>query len=221
MITKNFYNFLAKLESNNNKAWFDVHRSEYETEVKKPFEEFVMALGDELHRFDHEIAGDFKKNIFRINRDIRFAKDKTPYKTHRSAAYSLHGKKDHNDPGYYIELGINQCGIAGGAWAPSPEKLQKIRSEIYYNSDEFHQIVEHKSFKKLLGGVQGEQSKKLPKDIAAWGDESPYIYYKQFYFWTKFDLEDSLQKDFIQKIGAQFRAGYAFNQFLRRAMRDS
>ena len=130
MITKNFFQFLRDLAKNNNKDWFDVNRMRYESEVKKPFEDLVVALGSELGKFDGEIQGDFKKNIFRINKDIRFSKDKTPYKTNRSVAYSLNGRKDHEDPGYYLELGAEKSYIAGGAWCPSPDKLYKIRSEI-------------------------------------------------------------------------------------------
>lgn len=220
MIEKSFFNFLAKLEVHNSKEWFDQNRGDYEKNVKKPFEEFVEALGEELSRFDPEIQGEFKKNIFRINRDIRFAKVKTPYKTNRSAAFSLNGKKDHEDPGYYVELGVNKCYVAGGAWAPSPEKLKKIRSEIYYNVDEFHGILKEKKFKSVYGTIQGERSKKMPKEMTEWPKDSEYTLNKQFYFYHEFDLGLCFKPDFPKKIAALFEAGYTMNQFLRRAMRD-
>ena len=220
MLTKNFFQFLKYLAKNNNKDWFDLNRSRYETDVKKPFEEFVLALGNELNKFDAEIQGDFKKNIFRINKDIRFSKDKTPYKTNRSVAFSLNGRKDHEDPGYYLELGAEKSYIAGGAWCPSPEKLLKIRSEIYYNTEEFNKILKNKKFKDTFSDIQGERSKILPKDIKDWAADSEYIYNKQFYFWREFDNKEVLDRDFIKNIAKLFSHGYEVNQFLRRAMRD-
>ena len=220
MIDKNFFNFLAKLEAHNSKEWFDQNRKEYESNVKKPFEEFVEELGEEIGKFDSEIHGDHKKNIFRINRDIRFAKVKTPYKTNRSAAFSLNGKKDHEDPGYYIELGINKCYIAGGAWCPSPEKLKKIREEIYYNVEEFHGILKEKKFKSTYSDLQGDRSKKMPKEMADWSKDSEYVLNKQFYFYKEFDMDLCFRPNASKKIAEMFSAGYSINQFLRRAMRD-
>lgn len=220
MITKNFFQFLRDLAKNNHKDWFDVNRMRYETEVKKPFEQFVVALGNELGKFDGEIQGDFKKNIFRINKDIRFSKDKTPYKANRSVAYSLNGKKDHEDPGYYLELGAEKSYIAGGAWCPSPDKLYKIRSEIYYNTDEFNKILKNKKFKDTFQELQGERSKILPKNIKDWAKDSDFIYNKQFYFYKEFDNKEVLEEDFIKKVAKNFSHGFEVNLFLRRAMRD-
>jgi uncharacterized protein (TIGR02453 family) len=220
MLTKNFFQFLKDLAKNNNKEWFDLNRARYESDVKKPFEDFVIILGNELNKFDSEIQGDFKKNIFRINKDIRFSKDKTPYKTNRSVAFSLNGKKDHEDPGYYLELGAEKSCIAGGAWCPSPEKLLKIRSEIYYNTEEFNKILKNKKFKDTFSDLQGERSKILPKDIKDWAADSEYIYNKQFYFYREFNNKEVSDKGFIKKISKWFSHGYEINQFLRRAMRD-
>lgn len=220
MIEKEFFVFLEELSRNNNKVWFDANRNRYEQFVKKPFESLVVAIGNELGKFDAEIQGDFKKNIFRINKDIRFSKDKTPYKTNRSAAFSLHGKKDHDAPGYYIELGVEKCYIAGGSWCPDAENLYKIRSEIYYNQEEFNAIISEPRFKRVFHDIQGEKSKLLPKNIKEWGHESEYIYNKQFYFWKEFSTDNVYKKDFISKIVADFQIGYKVNQFLRRAIRD-
>ncbi len=134
---KTFFQFLEELSKNNNKDWFDLNRARYEAEVKKPFESLADSLGKELSQFDPEVNNDYKKSIFRINKDIRFSKDKSPYKTNRSMAFSRHGRKDHDHPGYYLELGVESCYIAGGAWCPAPPMLYKIRSEIYFNTNEF------------------------------------------------------------------------------------
>lgn len=220
MLQPIFFKFLQDLEKNNNKDWFDINRKLYETEIKKPFEDFTIALGNELNIFDPEIQGDFKKSIFRINKDIRFSKDKSPYKTNRSSAYSLNGKKDHEDPGYYIELGANKCYIAGGAWAPSTDSLKKIRSEIYYNLDDFNAILKNKNFQTTFIDIKGERSKILPKDIKDWAIDSEYIYLKQFYFIKEFSQKEALEKDFVKSVAKWFSHGYEMNQFLRQAMRD-
>lgn len=220
MITKSFYNFLAKLELNNHKEWFDQNRKEYEEFVKIPFEDFSVELGKAISEFDPEISADYKKNIFRINRDIRFSKDKTPYKTNRSVAYSKNGKKDVNDPGYYVELGINKCYIAGGAWCPSPEKLFKIREEIYYNLDEFNTLLEQKSFKFFFGTIMGTKAKILPKEMKDWAKDSDWIYHKEFYFYHEFDIEYTFRTDFTKQLSAVCLAGLDMNLFLRRAMRE-
>lgn len=219
MIKKTFFNFLAKLEMNNHKDWFDMHRDEYEREVKRPFEEFAEALGSEISKFDAEIQGDYRKGIFRINKDIRFAKDKSPYKTNRAVAFSKNGKKDHNDPGYYVELGIHKCYLAGGAWCPSPEKTQQIRSEIYHHLDEFNSLNNQKDFQSSFGAIQGDRAKRLPKEISSWAEVSEYISNKQFYFYKEFPLDDCFNPGLVRNIVGDLRHGYPVNIFLRRAMR--
>ena len=126
MITKNFFQFLRDLAKNNNKDWFDVNRMRYESEVKKPFEQFVVTLGNELGKFDGEIQGDFKKNIFRINKDIRFSKDKSPYKTHLGIWLST-GAKNVESAGYYLQIDAENPFVGGGMYCPQPEQIQKIR----------------------------------------------------------------------------------------------
>jgi uncharacterized protein (TIGR02453 family) len=220
MIQPSFFNFLAKLEVNNSKQWFDQNRSDYELNVKKPFEDVVEVLGNEISKFDNEITTDYRKNIFRINRDIRFAKDKTPYKTNRSVAYSPHGKKDAGAPGYYVELGINKCYLAGGAWCPSSDHLFKIRQEIYYNSAEFNSLVNDPVFIKNLGGIQGKKAIKIPKEITEWVSSSNYMMNKEFYFIKEFDVELVFKPDFVACIAKWLRSGYEINRFFRRAMSE-
>ena len=219
MIQPSFFNFLAKLEVNNSKQWFDQNRKDYELDVKKPFENFAEALGNEILSFDNEIATDHRKNIFRINRDIRFAKDKAPYKTNRGVAYSPLGKKDTAAPGYYVELGINKCYLAGGAWCPSSDHLFKIRQEIYY-SVEFNSLAYDPIFVKNLGGLQGKKAIKIPKEIAEWVPTSSYMMNKEFYFIKEFDVELVLRPDFVACIAKWLQSGYEINRFFRRAMSE-
>jgi uncharacterized protein (TIGR02453 family) len=218
--SKHFFSFFDALEKNNNKDWFDIHRKEYEEYVKIPFENFTKDLLENLRSFDKELSSDYKKCIFRINRDIRFSKDKSPYKLNRSAGFSKIAKKDIEHPGYYIEINSRKCMIAGGAWCPSSDHLKKIRQEIYYNLDEFNQIISENEFVYQFKTVHGEKAKRLQEPFIDYAKESEWIKNKQFYFIDEFDPKKCLEPNFLNFLTTKFKAGYALNQFLRRAMHD-
>lgn len=218
--SKHFFSFFDALEKNNNKDWFDIHRKEYEEYVKIPFENFTKDLLENLRSFDKELCTDYKKCIFRINRDIRFSKDKSPYKLNRSAGFSKIAKKDIEHPGYYIEINSRKCMIAGGAWCPSSDHLKKIRQEIYYNLDEFNQIISENEFVNQFKTVHGEKAIRLQEPFIDYAKESEWIKNKQFYFIDEFDPKKCLEPNFLNFLTTKFKAGYALNQFLRRAMHD-
>ena len=113
--SKDFLDFFKELAANNNKDWFDANRKRYDKSVKEPFKAFVADLISESQKIDPSIDIEAKDAIFRINRDIRFSKDKTPYKLDRSAIISAAGRKDHSIPGFYIALGPDKTYLGGGA----------------------------------------------------------------------------------------------------------
>ena len=145
-----FFKFFDQLGKNNNKEWFDVNRSTYEKEVKEPFKKFVTLILTELAKDQPDILKDASKSIFRINRDIRFSKDKSLYKDHVGAVFSRSGTKD-TRPGYYLHLGAKEIFIGGGVYQVEKEQLEKIRQEIYYNNDAFKKIINEKNFKTYYG----------------------------------------------------------------------
>lgn len=215
---KSFIQFFKDLEKNNNKEWFDANRSIYEQEIKKPFEKFTLDLAMGIKKFDPDILVDVSQSIFRINKDIRFSKDKSPYKLNRSCAISKNGKKDHGSPGYYVELRADKIGLAGGAWAPSPEHIQKIRQEISYNMKEFSKLIKAKDFVAAFGEIQGEKSKKLPKELLEDAAQQPLIYNKQFYYWREIPALNITKENLLEIILANLKTVKALNQFFRRAM---
>lgn len=215
---KSFISFFKELEKNNNKEWFDAHRDIYEQEIKKPFEKFTLDLSHALKKLDDEILVDTKNSIFRINKDVRFSKDKSPYKLNRSCAISKHGKKDHGSPGYYVELSAKKIGLAGGAWAPSPEHLDKIRQEIAYNLKEFKKLTQDKKFIASFGEIQGDKNKKIPKEYITEAAEQPLIYNKQFYYWKELPATLITSDNLLETIIADFKTVIALNKFFRRAM---
>jgi len=140
--------FLRDLSRHNNREWFEKNKAKY-TEAKEGFELFVVDLLGEMVKFDESLAGlDPKKLTFRIYRDVRFSKDKSPYKKNMSAAFSSTGK-GMGTPGYYFHLQPNNKSFVGiGMFQPVPDNLTKIRQEIDYNGAELEKIFKEKGFKK-------------------------------------------------------------------------
>jgi uncharacterized protein (TIGR02453 family) len=214
-----FFKFFAQLEKNNNKVWFDAHRSTYETEVKAPFKKFVGIIINELAKDQPDILKDPAKSIFRINRDIRFSKDKSLYKDHVGAFFSRSGTKD-TRPGYYLHIGAKEIFLGGGVYEVDKGNLEKIRQEIYYNNDAFKKIIGEKNFKAYYGTVKGEQNKILIPDYKEFAKEQPLIANKQFYYMGKLKKEDVLDKNFDKTVLKYFKAAAKFNAFMMQAMTE-
>lgn len=210
--------FLTALKKNNNKDWFDKNRSFYDT-AKRNFIAFVDSVIIELTRFDKGIAGlEAKKCLFRINRDVRFSKNKSPYKTNFGAIISPGGKKSQL-PGYYIHLEPGEAFVAGGVWMPEAAKLNAIRQEIDYNLKEFKKIVNDKNFKKHFGTLsQDEILVNAPKGYAKDSPALEFLKLKSFIAYEKLNSKDITSKIFLKKSVDSFKAMYALNLFLRRAM---
>ena len=125
MIQSSTLDFLRDLSANNNKEWFDVHRSQYESDVKKPFRELVSALIEKVCAVDSSLYCTAEQAVFRINRDIRFSKNKTPYKTNLAAAIGPGGRR--GSPSFYIHVEPESMFVGGGVYSPSPEQIADIR----------------------------------------------------------------------------------------------
>lgn len=216
--TPAFFKFFEQLEKNNNKEWFEVNRKTYENEVKAPFKKFVTHIITELAKDQPDLLRDASKCIFRINRDIRFSKDKSPYKNNVAAVFNRSGTKDMR-PGYYLHIGAKELFIGGGMYMLDKEQIEKVRQEIYYNAPEFKKIISEKSFKSLYT-VEGEKNKALTPDYKEFAKEQPLIANKQFYFHGNLTREDILSKDLDKRVLKYFKAGAAFNDFLMRAISE-
>ena len=187
--TEAYLHFFMDLAANNHKDWFDQNRSRYQTEVKAAMEVFVGDLISTLKK-DADL-GDLKASdcIFRINKDIRFSKDKTPYKLQMSALIVKGGRKQMYDPGLYIELGPEFLNIYTGFYMPEKDQLLKIREKIAANPATFEKIINAKAFKASFGEVRGEKSKILPKELKEVAKLHELIYNKQFYLVHQVDAE--------------------------------
>jgi uncharacterized protein (TIGR02453 family) len=212
--TDAYLHFFMDLASNNHKDWFDQNRSRYQTEVKAKFEIFVGDLIEALKK-DAEL-GDLKAGdcIFRINKDIRFSKDKSPYKLQMSALIVKGGKKQMQDPGLYIELGPEFLNIYTGFYMPDKEQLLKIREKIAADPKGFSKVINDKGFKQSFGEVRGDKSKILPKELKEAAKEQELIFNKQFYLVHQVDADKILEDDLLGYIVKHFNAAAQFNRFL-------
>ena len=210
--------FLSQLAKNNNKDWFDLNREEYQ-KVKKNVIQTVENIIEELAKFDPEISNqNASACLFRINKDIRFSKDKSPYKLNFGASISPGGRKS-TIPGYYLQIQPKASFLAVGTYQPLPDQLYSIRQEIDYNFDEFKKIVSEKIFKKNFGKLFEEDAlKNAPKGFDKDSPSLEFIRNRHFIAVHSFSDKDLLSKDFIKRSTEIFKSGIVFNKFLRRSM---
>jgi uncharacterized protein (TIGR02453 family) len=171
--------FLLALQKHNNKPWFDAHRAEYQA-AKQRFAEFVDTFIDEFRSIEDFADLSAKDCLFRINRDVRFAKDKSPYKPNLGASIALGGKHSIRAP-YYIHLEPpNKSFLAGGVYAPTPDQLAAIRKAIDRDAEPLKAAINHRAFKKYFGTLSGEKLKTPPRGYAADHPEIELLKFKQF-----------------------------------------
>ena len=214
MAREKFIPFLKKLKTNNNKEWFDKNRTDYET-VREELIVLVADVVKKLGKIDPSIEStDARKAIFRINRDIRFSKDKIPYKLNMGASIS-EGEKKSPKAGYYLHVEPGNCFVAGGAWMPESEHLKKIRQEVDYNGKELEKIVKTKEFKTLFGTLSEEDKLvRVPKDFDPEHKYAEYLKLKSFIVVHPFEdklVTDPKLADYCVKI---FKGIYPLNKFL-------
>ncbi len=201
MIQKSTLSFLKQLKSNNNKPWFDKNKDKY-LNAKGDVEAFIEELIKSFTVFDKSLSGLTAKDcVFRIYRDVRFAKDKRPYKTNMGAGINAGGKKM-EIAGYYMHLEPNgKSLIAGGRWMPDADHLKKIRQEIDYNGKEFRKILNNKDFKKYFGELDTEY--KLSRPPKGYDKDHPDIELlklNSYIVWHEYTDKEVLSKNFVKEV---------------------
>lgn len=181
--TKNFISFLKDLEKNNNAEWFKANKERFEETVKEPFIAFIDELIARIRKQDTAVTMNAKEAVFRINRDVRFSADKTPYKTHMSALISEGPKKDKSRPGVYIEFSSKELRFYSGLYELDTPTLQKVRTAIARERKAFAKLLNASAFKNSFGAILGEKNKRVPKEFESIVAEQPLIANKQFYFY--------------------------------------
>lgn len=220
MITPSTFQFLKDLKTNNNREWFTANKPRYDA-AKKEFEEFINVLIPKLAVFDKSIGHLTAKDcVFRIYRDVRFSKDKSPYKTHLGAYISKAGKKTdvHGNAGYYIHLEDGQTMLAGGAYVPPSAWVNAIRQEIDYNTVEFKKILLSKNFKNYFGQIEGEKLTRPPKGYDISHPDIELLKLKSFLVTHRVPNKLVTSNDFLTHSVKVFKTLYPFNNFLNRAL---
>lgn len=218
MISKQTLTFLRGLKKNNNKVWLDAHRTTYE-ECRASYLLFVTDVLKELKQTDDTLVDlEPKKCMFRINRDIRFSKNKDPYKTNFGSYFSKGGKTI-QCAGYYFHVEPGGSFIAGGYWMPLSPDLKKIRSEIDYCHDEFQQLIKTKSFRSCFVDLDREALlSRPPQGYEADNPALEYLKLKSFTVTAPLTDEQLTQKDLVKNVIRHFEAMKPFIHFLNRAL---
>jgi uncharacterized protein (TIGR02453 family) len=213
-----YLQFFKELSANNHKEWFDLNRKRYEREVKLPFNAFVSELIEAVHQKDPEIQLAPKDAIFRINRDIRFSKDKTPYKNRMSAIISPFGRKDKSYPGLYVEIGPEHLRVYGGLYMLSTQQIYHVRNAIVHNLDLFKSLYSAKKFRDHYGEIRGEQAKRLPKEFQGAAEKEPLVYNKNWYYFQNFDPKTAERDDLLDLVMESYVAGKPLLDFFKEAI---
>jgi uncharacterized protein (TIGR02453 family) len=218
MLAKETVDFLKKLDKNNNRDWFNANKDSF----IKANDNVIAVTGDLLNRvarFDPEVAGiDPKACVFRIYRDVRFSKDKSPYKTNLGAFIAPGGRKTMS-PGYYFHVQPGMYFSAAGKHMPDSGELLKIRSAIAANTKDFLKIVNAKKFKDRFGELDGDRLTKPPKGFAADHEAVEYLKLKSFTVSEEFSEKEATGNDYPKLLAESFKAAYPLVTFLRDALR--
>jgi uncharacterized protein (TIGR02453 family) len=222
MLQASTIKFLKDLKKNNNKPWFDLHRNQYEA-AKADFVDFIQLMIDKHGKKDPGISHlKAKECIFRINRDIRFSKDKSPYKTNFGAFINTGGKKSML-AGYYFHLEPGQSFTGGGVWQPMPPALKKLRQEIDYNFKEFQKIITTKKFRSVYGGLSQDDDIRLSRIPKGYDESNPaagFLKLKSFVAMTELPDTDLTSKTLEKKTLEAYEALSPLVDFLNRGLAD-
>jgi uncharacterized protein (TIGR02453 family) len=207
--------FLTALKKKNNRDWFEANKEKY-LAAKAETELLLDKLIPGITKFDKRISKELqgKDYLFRIYKDVRFSKDKTPYKTHMGASVAPGGRKS-SVPGYYIHIEPNNCFLAGGLYGPEPDMLKAVRQEIDYNGAKFVKILNSKPFSNYYNGLdEMDVLKTVPKGFEKDNKYLEFLKHRHFIVSTKIkdkDLENAA------KLVDALKAMYPFLEYLRHA----
>ncbi|MDP3469305.1 MAG: DUF2461 domain-containing protein [Daejeonella sp.] len=218
MINSATFDFLKDLAANNNRDWFQANKLRHDV-ARNNVLEFADELIAKLSKIDPSVSPDLesKSCVMRIYRDVRFSKDKTPYKTNFGAGFSENGK-NFKGAGYYLHIHPEHSFLAGGCWMPEADILKAIRQEIDYNGSAFHQIVDNKLFKQYFAKPDTEYKlKTLPKGYLPGHPDIEYLKLKSFTFSHPLTKTELTGPNAIDLVSDGFKQLYPFVAFLRNA----
>lgn len=218
--------FFNELEKNNNREWFVANKSRWDA-IRKDFEAFTAAVIEAMVSLDPSIGHpQAKQCMYRIYRDLRFSPDKRPYKCHISFFLATGGRKQGGLPGYYLQIGQEDyglhgnCALGGGIFMPSPEALAAIRQEIFYNIDEFKQIMAEPAYQRFYGNDFFSMHKlsRVPKGFPADWPDGDLLKYKDYCTMSEIPQQYLDTDELLDQVVERFRASVPLNKFIQQAM---
>jgi uncharacterized protein (TIGR02453 family) len=218
--TPELFKFLRELKQNNNRPWFRANRERYERTVRNPFLDFIGELGPRLRRISPKIwvnSSPTGGSMFRIYRDARFSRDKSPYKTHVAARFPLTPNRDVHSPGYYLHLQPGEVYSGGGIWRPEPPVLGRIRDYLARHPRRWKEVFSDRKFKRLCV-FEGERLQRPPKGYDPHHELIEFLKYKDFTFYTQFDERQACSAGFPDKVVESCAAAAPLMEFLAQAL---
>jgi len=217
MLKKETLNFIKEVAENNNREWFAEHKSRYE-EAKADVLTLVATIIPKLAKVDPALSAeaDPKKSLMRIYRDVRFSKNKDPYKTNFGIWFST--KKGSNEPGYYLHIQPGNSFLAGGYWMPEAPHLKLIRQEIDYNVEDFKEIINHTDFKKNFKLGVGNSLKNAPKGYDPTDPNIEFLKLKSFEATMALSDTEFFKPTLVNKLISSFQTIQPLVVFLRNAI---
>jgi uncharacterized protein (TIGR02453 family) len=216
--TREFSDFFRGLQRHNNKAWFDDHRRIYEEFVRNPFHRFIGLLIERLQRIESDLDSSARESIFRINRDVRFSRDKRPYNTEAKANISNAGRRSGDEPGFYLLFSHDRAHVGGGVYQPNKDRLYRIRTHMIGNIEECSRAVRNRTFRETFGEVRGEKNKRLPHEFQGVLERQPLIANKGFWWMAEPEPDIIFHDDLLDRMVDYFKAGKPVYDFLKRAL---
>ncbi len=218
------FKFLHGLKKNNNKEWFEQHRDDYELYLRNPSKALAETIGQYFRNNRMPVVGNAKVSLFRINRDIRFSPDKSPYKTHIGLVFPFEGSKKEEWCGYYLSFEPAKTGkgmtvfAGGGVYMPLPPHLKRIRAKIAKEYEELNKIVRSPKFKKIYpDGLTGESLKRIPQGYSEDHPAANYLKMKSILFGVDLTEKDLLTERLPEIVGERFKAALPIIEFLGQA----
>ena len=209
--------FLASLRRHNTRPWFQAHKETYEQAIKGPMVEVIVSLREAFRHFAPEMVADPRVSVYRLYRDTRFSRDKSPYKTQTAAVFPARGLPTNSGPGLYFHISPDEVLIGGGIYMPEPDLLRAVRNRIAKRPEEFFSLVNDRKFRRTFGVLEGEQLKSMPKGFLPDHVAARYLRYKQFLFGKVFPPLLATSSRLLPTLVDCFQKGMPLIRFLSKA----
>jgi uncharacterized protein (TIGR02453 family) len=215
-----FFAFLVDLEDNNDRDWFQANKERYRRSVQEPLLRFIEAFGEPLRAISPRFVADPRPSggsMFRIYRDVRFSKDKSPYKTHAAAQFRHQEGRDVHAPGFYLHLEPDNVFVGAGIWHPAGPTLAAVRDAIVERSDDWSSAISGREF-TAAHSLGGESLKRPPRGYDPDHPQIEHLKRKDFVAFRSFSQKQACRADFIERVADSYRASSPFVRFLAEAV---